>query len=69
MSLFDNSKESENEKLNSLYGVEVVSMAHSHIMYLTFKYFLQSIEQSVFKCPKIKENLLNLAKVYALSEI
>ena len=55
--------------MNSLYGIEVVSMAHSHIMYLTFKYFMQSIEQSVSKCPHIKENLLNLAKLYALSEI
>lgn len=64
-----NSKHSENENINSLFAVDVVQMAHSHIMYVTFKYFIASIESTGFKCPNIKASLYNLAKIYALTEL
>ena len=64
-----NSPESENEKVNALYGIDIVSMAHAHIMLVTFKYFLQTIEGDSIKCPKNKENLLNLARVYVMHEL
>lgn len=63
------SKLSENENVNSVFAVDLVGMSHSHIMYVTFKQFLHSIELSKFKCPKITENLLNLARVYGLYEL
>jgi len=63
------SKLSENEKVNSAFSVDMVGMANAHIMYVTFKYFLNHIENHQYKCPKIKENLKNLARVYALTEL
>lgn len=47
--------------------MDMVSMANSHIMYVTFKYFCEAIEK--IKCPNSKEHLRNLARVYALTEI
>ena len=44
-------------------------MAHSHIMYVTFKFFVDGIEKTPFKCPKVKENLRHLARLYALYEL
>jgi len=44
-------------------------MAHAHIMYVTFNIFLNHIETHGYKCPKIKENLKNLARIYALTEL
>ena len=69
MGLLASSGASENEKLNTFFAVEVVAMASAHIMYLTFKYFMQSIEETGFKCPNVKENLYNLARVFALTEL
>ncbi len=63
------SKLSENEKTNSVFGVDLVSISRDHIKYVTFKFFLQSIENSNFKCQNLKNNLANLAKVYALTEL
>ena len=33
----------DNEKMNTLYGVEIVGMSRAHIMYLTFKLFKESL--------------------------
>ncbi len=63
------SKHSENENINSVYSLEVIQMAHAHIMYVTFKNFLTHLESHAYKCPKVKENLVLLAKVYALHEL
>lgn len=68
MKLFT-SKLSENEKVNSAFSVDMIQMAHSHIMYVTFKFFLEHIENHAYKCPKVKENLRILARIYALTEL
>ena len=44
-------------------------MTKSHIMYVTFLTFRDSIEKSNLKCPKVKENLNNLCKLFALNEL
>lgn len=44
-------------------------MSHAHIMYVTYKYFLEAIESDKLKCPKNKENLRNLARILALTEL
>lgn len=44
------SKASEVENVNSLYAVDIVSMAHSHMMYVTFKIFREYIDKTQFKC-------------------
>jgi hypothetical protein len=69
MSLLASSKHSENENSNTFFSVDLVQMAHSHIMYVTFKYFLEAIESDAIKCTNSKENLRNLARVYALTEL
>jgi len=38
-------------------------------MYVTFKNFLDHINKNTYKCPKVKENLSLLAKIYALHEL
>lgn len=45
-------------------------MTHAHIIYMTFKIFRRKIEkEGAFKCPNLKENLLNLARMFALNEL
>ena len=44
-------------------------MTHSHIMYVTFKNFINHIENHSYKCPKVRENLSLLARVLALQEL
>lgn len=44
-------------------------MANSHIMYVTFKFFMEHIETHPYKCPKVKENLRILARIFALTEL
>lgn len=63
------SKSSDNEKVNSFYAVEITQMAHSHILLVTFKIFQEYIESDKIKCPKIKENLTNLAKLLGIVEL
>ena len=60
------SKLSENEKVNSGFSVDMIKMAQAHIMYVTFKFFLEHIEQHPYQCSKLKENLSILARIYAL---
>ena len=38
-------------------------------MYLTFQEFRRVIETSNLKCSKVKENLINLCKEFALAEL
>lgn len=47
----------------------MIKMAQAHIMYVTFKFFLEHIENHPYKCPKVKENLSILARIYALHEL
>lgn len=44
-------------------------MTYSHIMLVVFTTFKSSIEQMNTKCPKIKENLEHLCKLFALNEL
>ena len=44
-------------------------MANAHIMYVTFKIFKDTCEKADIKCPKTKENLTHLCKLYALTEL
>lgn len=44
-------------------------MAHAHIMYVTFKNFIDHIETTNYNSHKIKDNLYLLAKIYALHEL
>ncbi len=67
MNLFQ-SKHSEAENVNTLFSMDIISMAQSHVIYVTFKYCLEMIEKS-FKCEKNKENMRNLVRVFALTEI
>lgn len=61
---------SENERVHTLFAVDIVAMTHAHIIYMTFKIFVESIEQpGAFKCPNLKENLRNLARMFALNEL
>jgi acyl-CoA oxidase len=61
---------SENERVNSLYSTDIVAMAQSHIMYVTFKIFRSAVEdQSKIKCNGVRKNLQLLLKVFALSEL
>jgi acyl-CoA oxidase len=64
------SKLSENEKVNSVFAVDIVSMAHTHITYLMFSAFKQGIEKQEFvTCTKAKGHLSNLAKLFGLYEL
>jgi acyl-CoA oxidase len=66
---FATSKLSENEKVNTALSMDLVKMAHTHIMYVTFTNFVRHIETHPYSCPKIKENLYILARIYALTEL
>lgn len=63
-----NSDASNMQKLNSLLAVDLVQMAKAHIVYVVFKSFRHEIEHSI-KCPQLKENMTNLAKLYALHDL
>ena len=67
MNLFQ-SKHSNNENINTHFAVDIVAMAQSHVVYVTFKYCLEMIERS-FKCEANKENMKNLLRVFALTEL
>ena len=64
---------SDNERVHSLFAVEIVQMAQSHIMYVVYKLFRHAVESpdAFFKisCNGIKKNMENLLRVYALSEL
>lgn len=61
---------SENEKVHTLAGVDIVSMSQSHIMYVAFQIYMKSInEPGEIKCPNLKAILENLARLFALSEL
>jgi len=61
---------SETEKVNSLLAVDIVKMAQNHIMYVAFKIFRNTIDTPGFiKCPNLRGHMLNLAKIYAITEL
>ena len=61
---------SENEKVHSLAGVDIVGMTQSHIMYVAFQIYMKSInEAGAIKCPNLKAILDNLARLFALTEL
>lgn len=59
----------ESERNNSLYSVDIVSMANTHILFLVFKLFRAWVESPAIKCGGIRKNLLNLLRLYALTEL
>lgn len=67
MTVYSNSKVTENEKVNSLYAMDIVQMSHSHIMFVTFKLMREKIE--TIKCSKAREHINNLAKILAITEL
>lgn len=60
---------SENEKKNSVFTMDIIKMAHAHVMYVTFKNFLSHIETHPYTCNNVKDILSKLARVYALTEL
>jgi len=62
---------SDNERVHSLFSVDIVQMAQAHIMYIVFKLFRQAIEDGVHKinCNGIKKNMTLLLRLYALHDI
>jgi len=68
MTNYMTSKASENEKVNSLFATDIVSMSYSHIIYVTFK-LMREYTESKIKCPKAKENINNLARLLAITEL
>jgi hypothetical protein len=63
------SSASESEKTNTHFGVEIVQMSRAHIMYLSFKLFKDTIEQTKFMCQKLKENLKLMCILNGLYEL
>jgi hypothetical protein len=66
MSRFSSSKDKPKTKLNDLFAVDLITMSHTHMIYLCFTIFLESIEKKTYSNPKSKEVLLLVAKVFAL---
>jgi hypothetical protein len=61
---------SENERVNTLFAVDIVQMAQSHMIYVAFKIFREAIENpATFKCPNLRTHMLNLARVFAIHEL
>jgi acyl-CoA oxidase len=63
------SKLSDNEKVNSALAIDLVKMAHAHIMYVTLVNFITHIKTHPYTCQKVKDNLTILARIYALTEL
>ena len=59
----------ESERNNSLYSVDIVSMAQTHILFYVFKLFRKWVESPAIKCNGIRKNLINLLKLFALTEL
>ena len=60
----------ENERTHSVFAVDLVSMTHSHIIYVMFKLFRNQLETpDLIKCPNLKTVLLDLARLLALNEL
>ena len=59
----------EVERVNSLYSVDIVAMAHAHMIYVVFKLFRAWIEDPKIKCGGIRKNLQNLLRLLALTEL
>lgn len=57
------------EKTNSLFAVEIVSMVRAHLTYATFHVFYTEIKALKTKDPKIKENLFLLCQILGLYEL
>lgn len=64
MDLCGKSQEPEVEKINAIYAQDIVRMAHSHIMYVTFKIFRDTLGS--YKCPNVRLHMENIARLYAL---
>ncbi|TNV82173.1 hypothetical protein FGO68_gene6753 [Halteria grandinella] len=61
---------SENERVHSLAAVDIVGMAHSHILYVAYQIFCANISQlGSIKCPNLRGHLQDLGRLYALSEL
>ena len=59
----------ESERNNSLYSVDIVSMAQTHILFLVFKLFRQWVESPAIKCNGVRKSMMNLLKLFALTEL
>jgi len=59
----------EAERNNSLYSVDIVSMAQTHILFVVFKLFRAWIDSPAIKCGGIKTNFKNLLRLFALTEL
>ena len=63
-------KISENEKVNSVFAVDIVAMAHAHIMYVTFSAFKKGVTgDQYFGCQNLKKHLSTLAKLFGVYEL
>ncbi len=63
---------SDNERVHSLFSVDIVQMAQAHIMYVVFKLFRQALEDGAhhkIKCNGIKKNMTLLLRLFALYEM
>jgi hypothetical protein len=64
------STEKESEKVNTLFGVDIVTMCKSHLTYVTFQIFKGKIESLPSNCDEnMKKHLIDLIKVFALDEL
>ena len=63
---------SDNERVNSLFSVDIVQMAQAHIIYIVFKLFRKAVEDGgelKIKCNGIKKNMTLLLRLLALYDI
>ncbi len=63
------SQASKVEKANDLFAQEIVNLVKSHMMYLSFVIFRNTIETTQFKDKNILPLLLILAKIFALKQL
>ncbi|CDW75768.1 acyl-coenzyme a oxidase [Stylonychia lemnae] len=61
------SKASENQKANSEFAIDIISMSTAHVMYTTFYNFKNGL--SIIKCNSLKNHLNNLLRLYSISEL
>ena len=65
----ESSKASNKEKENSLYGTNIVSMTHSHLILVTVQLWENKVRDYKFKDPRIRFHLDNLTRIYILNEL
>eukprot|EP00347_Sterkiella_histriomuscorum_P006528 403352422 len=66
----EQSKDSENAKINSIFALDVVQMTQAHVIYTTFQHFHNGINtNSNITCPTLKQHLTLLLRLFAVYEL